>query len=538
MQKMLAQNRILILIATFVLSVLAAACGSEPIKPRSVMPADSLFYLETADLGKALTAITEQPKYHEMAKTVPDLSPFHGVEVSVAITGFETSEDKVSAEGSVLNFTPKFVAAAETHYWNFQVVSFAERELSEFVNEMYDGETVLETSEKHGGKFYTWTAKDGERRTYALVIGSLLLFGNDSTAIEKCIAVKNGQADGIAKTGKITDGERLAFGYAAPDGVAQAANIAGISLAMNAADDGSAQSFIARVLPEIIRNSVKEIAWTATAGDAGIEDTFIAATDPESAAVFNETLSRGGQNTAEPVAEIMAEKAVSVTRYDLKDPRIAWRSVLLTARSKVDDTSGAVLAAFSGSLFEPYGIADPELFLSSANSLIFTAAFDEDGETLVIAAPVTDVEIAKRSLVKDFDVSKPPENLDRAESWLSRDGDLRIIFRDGWIFLGSAAETLELHRKLAENDNSRRAFPISDAPFLTVGKGLGTAVEMVNLMSELKADENDREFQLTWTTETRFDRNGMVRRTVSDFGLLGTIIAQFAKSSDTEELTK
>jgi hypothetical protein len=35
----------------------AFSCGSKPIDPRTVIPGDSLIYLETSDLGRALSAI-------------------------------------------------------------------------------------------------------------------------------------------------------------------------------------------------------------------------------------------------------------------------------------------------------------------------------------------------------------------------------------------------------------------------------------------------------------------------------------------------
>ena len=46
-----------------------------------------------------------------------------------------------------------------------------------------------------------------------LVIGSVIFFGNDETAIEKCVAVRKGEAESMAKNSKLPSGEFLASGY-------------------------------------------------------------------------------------------------------------------------------------------------------------------------------------------------------------------------------------------------------------------------------------------------------------------------------------
>jgi hypothetical protein len=55
-------------------SVVNLSCGSKPADLRSFIPADSLIYLESNDLGAVMNAITERPAFREAAKEVPDLS--------------------------------------------------------------------------------------------------------------------------------------------------------------------------------------------------------------------------------------------------------------------------------------------------------------------------------------------------------------------------------------------------------------------------------------------------------------------------------
>ena len=49
-----------------------SSCGSPPVDLRSLAPAETLVYLETNDLGKALGALTESRAFSEAAKRTPD----------------------------------------------------------------------------------------------------------------------------------------------------------------------------------------------------------------------------------------------------------------------------------------------------------------------------------------------------------------------------------------------------------------------------------------------------------------------------------
>src|SRR5690606_33296143 len=234
--------------------VFAAACSAPPIEPRSVIPADALVYLETEDLGAAISAITENPKFSEISTSVPNLETLNGIKVSVAVTDLETKETKTDG-GSVLDLRPHFVAVAETNAWNFQARGFVEERLDELVKHSYGDKTKLNRVGKYGGDLYEWVAPDG-RRSYALVIGSAVYFSNDIAAIEKCLAVGRGEQASIAKRPEILDVEHegvLASGFLTEDRIAQIANLVGVSAAMNSGDDAGIQSFVARVLPQALR---------------------------------------------------------------------------------------------------------------------------------------------------------------------------------------------------------------------------------------------------------------------------------------------
>ena len=381
--------------------LLFISCSSQPTDLRTFAPADTLVYLETNDLGKALGALTESRAFQDAAQSKPDFSALSGMQTAIAVTGFEASENQVTAENAVLNFKPRFVAIADTHTWNRYALSFTEERLGAFVNETYGSEVTLEAGEKNGGKSFVWTAKDG-RKVFAFVAGSRIFFSNDETALEKSLAVARGEAESLQKNealGKMreTAQNALAFGYVSTDGIAQISNLAGVSTALASTDDDDGRSFIARVLPQVLRNSVREVFWTATKTGQGIEDKYSITLMPETASVVKETLVPAAPtaSNAKLIAYVPPD-VFSATRYNLQNPRIAWRSLLLVAGKNTDAVSAKILIAFSGSLLEPYGVTDAENFLSAVDSEIWTVNFDAEGEkSAVLVSYDSDEELEK-----------------------------------------------------------------------------------------------------------------------------------------------
>ena len=307
------------------------SCSSKPTNPRTLIPADALVYLETDDLGKAVGSITESEAFAEASSKKPDLSAMNGVRVSVAVTGFQTAEQDAGDEKVIGKIIPHFVAVAETNAWSWQTTGFAENKLGEFINEVYGGAVELTVAPKHDGKYFVWTSRTAAKLMRSS--GSVIYFGNDESSNRENPAVKRGEAESIAKNPKITSGDRLAFGYISPDGVAQVANIAGTMLAGNTDEDSEIKSFVARVLPQILRNSVNDITWTAAKPAELIEDRYSVTLKPEMAKSFSQTITAGSD--ADPdLSRFVPTEFVSTSRYNFSDPQTVWNSVVRAAQSK------------------------------------------------------------------------------------------------------------------------------------------------------------------------------------------------------------
>ncbi len=526
-------------LCVFALSFLSLSCSNaKPSDMRSLVPADSLVYLETNDLAAALQPIIDSKPFNEVAKYKPDFSALKGVQLAVAVTGFETSEEKVNDEQSIGKIQPRFVAIADTHAWNFQAVGFAEQKLGSFVAKIYDSEPTLERSEKNAGKYFTWKAADG-RKAFALVIDSLIYFGNDESAIDKCLAVRRGEADNITKTGKLqpADSQTLALGYVSTDGIAQIASVIGVKIASEAVEESDIQSAIAGIVPQLIRNSIIEVSWTANKVEQGIEDKYSILLSPETASTLKETMvSVRDPGPAEAITFIPPD-ASSVTRYNVQNPQLAWRSLMLVAEKNTNGLGPEILSAVFGSLLQPYGIDDADKFLSAIDSRIWTIDPEsEDSQSAMAVSFETsgDAETLKKSVSEINFSLYGGEGCCNGSSWKSEDRQTAFFFsaNSRFAILGDA-ESVEKCREAWRNSPANKSKPqyrdfynkfAEDNDVVALTQGKDPTEKVVEILGGVK--QENTKLLTNFTTETRFTKTGIERKTTSDFGLIGSIIAQ------------
>jgi hypothetical protein len=295
---------------------------------RTLVPAEPLVYLETNDLAAALQAIADSKPFTDVAKNKPDLSALKGVQIAVAVTGFETSEEKVNEEQSIGKVRPRFVAVIDTHAWNYQAMAFAELKLGKLVADHYDGEPKLVKSEEHGGDYLTWAAADG-RKVHALVIGSLIWFSNDETNIEKAVGARRGEAENIGFSERMPGPApgNIAYGYITFRGVAQLANLLSMKVATASTDDVEMRTLLITALPEMIRNSAVDATWTSFRANPGVEDRFTVTRPNGSPQGENELLTELVDSFFDSLAETNAGEVASVIAESKSEAATATNTI-------------------------------------------------------------------------------------------------------------------------------------------------------------------------------------------------------------------
>lgn len=505
---------------------------------RTLAPAETLVYLESNDLGETLRALTENEAWKEAAQAAPDFSAFKNVQIAVAVHGFEASEKQITGESVDLNFKPRFVLIADTHRWQSTAASIAENQIGNFARKTYGDDVKLEKSSKRDAAFFVWAnVNDSKRKLFSAVSGGVIYVGNDETLIDKCLAVSRGEAESLSKNENLArargaNENLLAFGYVSPEGIAQIANLAGVSVAVESSEENVVRSFIAKILPGALQKTAKEIVWSARKTNGGIEDTITVKTDGEVSSVLKETLvpAAGKQFSA---AKFLPVEFDSITRYNLQNPPIAWRSVLLVAARQTDAGSAKILTAVADSFFEPFGVTSADDFLNAAGAEIVTARFDEEGDKQIVIAEVRDVEKIKKSVAEEINFKAAPEKVGAGEIWKSTDGELAAAFVEDKLILGEKASVLNcLQAGTGERNFSKtiqfQYFLKNSAPAATIARDAETAGKIVEVLGT--PGENKNNYAAFYTTVTSFGEAGIKRRIVSDFGLIGTIIEKLGDS--------
>ncbi len=523
-EKFSDQLKAIVFLLVFAAFSLTASCRSSPTDLRTFAPRESVLYLETNDVAALLESLTARPAFQTLAAGRTDFSALAGVQTAVVVSGFETSE-----ENAVLNLKPRFVAIIETHSWNWQAVSLVENQIDNLVRKNYGAAAKVEQIDKNGGEFFTWTAAD-KRQTFAFVKSGIIYFGNDAATVERCLAVKANPAESLAQNADFAraySNKNLAFGYVSTAGIEQIAALAGVSVAVNASDSASEKSFIGSVVPQILQNSIRQIVWTANRTENGIEDKYAVSLTGELSVELRNSLTSGAISPND-FSRFLSPDVVSATRYNPREPLTAWRESLALTTANLDALNGKILNKFSGKTLEPYGIADAETFLDAVDAPIVTAQFDGENEKSVTIAAIKDLGKLKNSIAPEINFKKPPENFAAAEVRFSEDRNRAAAIVGNIFILGdgeSVLKCLQNSRNAAPTTNNpafQRFVNNSSAAAITYGKDSDSTASLVDLLAKTKIE--NRKLTTFYTTETRLTAESFERVTVSDYGLIGTIL--------------
>jgi hypothetical protein len=246
-------------------------------------------------------------------------------------------------------------------------------------------------------------------------------------------------------------------------------------------------------------------------------------------------------------AMLLPDDTESFTSYSLRDPAQAWRGIRFGLSARLDATSSFFVTKLLDLALEPYGISDPEKFLGAVNSPIVTARLSNDQSLNVAIVSVKDEARIREALSNELRNRPKGGKLGDLRLLLSpRDDGRAAAFVDGFLILGSEDS---VRRCLIARSGNRvlanvEGFPQLFTPALSKAPASVSVSSEAALLTELHPKRLLNE-QLTYVMEpglnhalktgffsesqTAVSLNGFQRLTVSDFGLFGNLIKQFAE---------
>jgi hypothetical protein len=520
----LVEAKITITVILFALvsvaAVLLLVYGSPEKKDlRASLPANSIAYLQTADVGRVIEALNKNAGSPEKR----DLSVLKGFRIGVAITGFKAKEQEIDNLASVLSLTPTFGAVVDSGLWSWQVKKLVDGPVSAYVKSQYDG--IKRTTE---GGWTVWAIEDG-RKLFAYVDGSRVFFGNDKETVENCLAADRSRKPSLmedrALETLVSKNKRSAIiGYFPKASIEKFADIAGISAAVSGSEDSGGRMLISRLVPQLLRNSVKTITWTASIENNIFQDRIEIETPQQVSSIFAETLKSRKQDSTLLLKHLPGD-AKEVTHYKLQNAQVAFRSLVVVAAKNVNPVAGRLITSFSGSLLEPYGVSDPEVFLSTINSDVITFKTSDDSGGVIVS--VDDQAKALSVLIPGFK---------RLAASPSEQSSLRLVNQDAGLSAFLHGDVLVLGDSEAFKRN------LGSTPGITDSDAFRQMIESSALASTVAVDNSDYSFlrqtglgkntkmnDSYFLLETDFRKDRLVRTYFSKFGFAGSLISNFTE---------
>jgi hypothetical protein len=512
-------------------AVLFISCR-EPEKAdlKTYLPAGTLVYMETGDLEGITRVFTQNSDWKAVAKgPEQDMSFLRGKQAALAVTGFHGN-----GEGEVLQVKPKIVLAIDTRSSGTGAAMIAEPLLKKLSERFFGRPGEIEKIDSEGVQWIN-AVGDGDKRIFSVISGGVLVVSNDRDAAKDSLNVHEGKAGSLAKNETIASEREqrgpaaAAFGYVSPHGVKELSDYLGISYALKSSENTTVRGLVSEMMPRIAQQTVTSVTWWARPVEGGVEDTFFFKTDKEFAGTFAQTVKAGPGKELD-TAFIPAD-AYSISHYSLEQPQIAWRGAVLSLAKQLEGKDLILFEQFSRSLLQPYGINDPEMFLSAVDPEIATIRFDADGDLSAARVKVKDRGKIEKSIAEFIDIRGVPQVFgDRgtgARLWESKDGEFAAALTEDDYFIIGVNEAVR--RCLEAGKAAGYGAPEMPASFQITGAILESRQQddsAQKIFSGISQDGQRLEKKLYSFTETRVEPQGIKRRTVSAFGLFGEMFKQ------------
>ena len=532
-----------LLILVFVLAAFFTAVWIWWQRPQRVematyVPAETLVYLEANDLPQVLVALTATDAWRELApvyKIEKDYGNFGWFSRILASANLGSTETvvfgrsqiavalinigaKEGAENS-LKIRPVYAVVIETKS-SRAPAPFVEKQVGDFAKKQL-GEIRVEKKNADDAAWTIYRSTTDERNLFAAVAGTTAIIGNDQSAVQACLDTKNGKRKNLADDenllkmrANVESETAFAFGFITAEGVKQLSHVGAILVAGQMAEEPQAMSLLAQSLPPFLQKTVNSIGWSARFNAGRIEDRYYVQMPADLVSRLREPLAIGEQKFSR-AGDFLPLQTRTVTIYNLKNAGAAWRGVVFAIMTRLDTVSAAAFSQMTNSLLAPYGVKNATEFLDATKGEIVTAR---------IPSVETNSKVA---IVSAHNADKMRQNLEKPAQAVED----KFLFGEA---VDQCLRARESKETLAETVYWKNFNASPNIAFIrTMAADGDTPPSFVALFAK---DENKNNAPLgnspdwIWTTsETRLMREGFDRRTVSPFGLIGTLATSFAE---------
>lgn len=565
-------RRILRLFAVILVLLLIAIAWFGWNRPTRVdmaayVPADSLVYLESSNLVDVASAIATTDAWQKLSSHVaiklPEqrndwatylvkmtgLGPTLTVIATRAQVAFVMLDLTAAGEGDELQFKPQAALVVETHTSQSRIKPVVENILNDFAGHAYI-QPKLEHITLEGNELIRWISPDGQRRIVASIEGSVVIVGNDEKAVTACLAARRGQRPSLLHRpeleemrSRLNSNEALAFGYVSAPNAARLISQGAPILFGRLSQGVQLQKLLAAGASKLLGN----VGWSARPSKGGIEDNYFVAVKPELLARLRPAFA-ATQTNFQGAWEFLPADVYSVTSYDIRDPADAWHALNAAISSQLDVLSAVVFTTAFKALLTPYGIDDPDSFLTAIKPDVLTVRLNPQSERALVIAGIASPDTLRQFMQRRFGANPRSEKVGETEILFSPDESLAASVAGDYFLLGAPDDV----RRCLSTRATKNSLPSSSAGLeslthyferpsssniVTFSKDNERVRSLITSLASIRgvqaADspgDVDRIIEgLPYAvTETSLGEGGIERRTRSAFGQFGFLVSFLA----------
>ena len=556
--------RLLLVLGAFLLVDGAWIWWSYPtqVDMASYVPSESLLYLEVNNLPQIATGIvhTDASKALSAGSELKS-NLFHVTWIGrlARWTGIGTAEEVILARSQfamvilaldaredqpTLRIRPAAALVIETHTSQKRMRPAIEKQIEQLARRVYT-QSSIKRKTIDGMEFVEWVSQPDGRSIVATFLDSVAIVGNDELAVQACVAVRRGTRASLASNkdlaamrARLRGDSAAAFGYVSSDGLGRLLAFA----APLYVDRISTSSEAQRILASLTGKLLQSAGWAANFEGGGVEDRYFVSLPHDVAGGLRAAFATTLTTTSNAIRFLPADTH-SFTRYNLRDPRLAWLGLNKALSSHVDILGAVLITPLLRTALSPYGIDDPEAFLGAVEPEIVTARLDEGSSPSVLIVHPHDQAGLQKLVSQRLGAGVRKERVAGYEMLISSDESaLAASFADQELLIGPSPLVgrcllARSQQSTLDSVNSYKVVSqlVSSPPPLSVtySRDVQSAQEFLSLILR-------RQFQSTNGTNsllpeipyavsaTALTDEGFEKRTNSTFGLFAVIAAQFA----------
>ncbi|MGH9898388.1 MAG: hypothetical protein ACRD4L_06010, partial [Pyrinomonadaceae bacterium] len=349
----------------------------KPVDMATDVPADAKIYIEVNNFPDIIRGLystsvisrTKSVNQSWLAKAGPWLDRFTAwtgigsaesvllsrAQLAVYVSGLEANSNSESIE-----MQPRVCILIETHTNESRSQKVFEKYAGDLINALLTRPVLKKFDkkfERDAAHYYYWTSADN-RQIIGVVKGSLILIGNDESAVQACLDVNRQTrptlAPTLANNPELEEmrlrvhGERSAvFGFTTPEGSSQLAQAAILTTINGLVSDADQQRLVVSIASQLANNAIRNSAWSSSFSNSAVEDHYYVALNKVAASHLTSPQT-STDNFAEfkKATEILPAKFYSVTHYNYLEPKKVWRSLNSAISTQLETFSAIAVSSF------------------------------------------------------------------------------------------------------------------------------------------------------------------------------------------------